>query len=1217
MAIRIADSGIQSHNGQIQYVWFKVHDLETGQTFFRAVALAELAAIPVSVREDYDLMQKQWAAVRGLYNAQADYIYSAAGIFTPRHVGIVQFYGGAGVGENREESAQLALRNLAAVKATLANYEQSRLAAPNPDWIEWYLEFVTRRSSNIMALLGHPDPRQTRRGLGKDGELPSNTDDDLAAEQNELLFRGLAKLREDFIFQVTSERVSRKRLAEVLVQVAQLTSNVASRQRGNLSIGFSLSIPLAMALSHAVSGGKAGSVSQAHSSSDGVSHGWGQSHTESTGHSESQSTTVGGSETVSQGHGSTQSQGHSDSSGHTDSRSHTDSQSHSDSQSVTQSEGTSSGHSSGQGGGSSWSNGESSNWSQGTSQGASQGTSHNEGTSINAGGSTSDANNWSNSASQADSHSTGATSSDSFGGSVGAGVPGVVSGSVTGSHSDGTSATTGHTDGSSSSTGGSSSTGSNWGVSNSVGDGSSASTSQGSSQSSGGGTSSSVGGSSSWSESDSVSHSSGTATSHGSADSRGSADGTGSADSRSSADSTGTAQSQTESRSTSSSWATSHGSADSWGKADGNSESWGKSRSEGEAVGQSIGRSASTGWGSGMSTGLVPGISIGRSWQAEDDLAIRLTELLRQFEGQLNTASAEGGFMTTALIFTASDNGEAAARALVPQAFHGPGVPTPVLTIQPKGQEAQDIRDHALAFLHYPGAEENDPLGGHLFTRFSSLLTPGQNAAYTAPGLFEEGTAMTVMSPIPKGMAFYPTLPGNVLIGHQYSPETAELTNAPVMLDEPRLMHTMFAGDTGWGKSVAAIMMAYESTLRWRTRTVVLDFGAGWRQLLNAPGLEDHLNILQLWPDAVRPFRWNPLQIGRQINPETQWRAFADIFGSIAKLGVKRQKQELLDALRHIYVDAGVLVDDKVVREDPVVNKVRDTVEEALTGAPIGTLLGDLSREQRQYLAVHRSSSVGLSDLYAEVERKRNDTSPRDTMLQGVLDGILFRLNPLVQGSAAQQFAAGPGAVPLEDLSRPWGITVIEGGIFLDDFGKAFLLGWAGWHLYTDMVARRVHEITGGEPLLQIFFEEANKVFGGVGDSGGDDESGGVSTSQRFADMFRDARKYKCRLHVVTQAPSLIPQDIISSCNNLVIGFLKQPKDKDIVLSALARSERGFHDEEWRRFLTNENIGMAIGRFPYTTSRELQQPFLFKPLMLTVAEPTDAEIAQRLGMLSL
>jgi hypothetical protein len=241
-------------------------------------------------------------------------------------------------------------------------------------------------------------------------------------------------------------------------------------------------------------------------------------------------------------------------------------------------------------------------------------------------------------------------------------------------------------------------------------------------------------------------------------------------------------------------------------------------------------------------------------------------------------------------------------------------------------------------------------------------------------------------------------------------------------------------------------------------------------------------------------------------------------------------------------------------------------------------------------------------------------------MLTGVLEGIIFRLNPLVQGSAALQFAPGPDTVPVEDLSKMsggWGITIIEGGMFLDDFGKAFLLGWTGWHLYTDMVARRVHEANASEPILQIFYEEANKIFVKDQGGGGDDSSSGVSATQRFADMFRDARKYKTRMHVVTQAPHLIADDIISSCNNIVAGFLKGPKDKDLVLSALARSEKGFRDEEWRRFVDDMPIGMAIGRFPYTAKREMQRPFLFRPLMLDVPEPSDEEIEQTLGRIAL
>jgi hypothetical protein len=44
---------------------------------------------------------------------------------------------------------------------------------------------------------------------------------------------------------------------------------------------------------------------------------------------------------------------------------------------------------------------------------------------------------------------------------------------------------------------------------------------------------------------------------------------------------------------------------------------------------------------------------------------------------------------------------------------------------------------------------------------------------------------------------------------------------------------------------------------------------------------------------------------------------------------------------------------------------------------------------------------------------------------------------------------------------------------------------------------------------------------------------------------------------------------------------------------------------------------MAIGRFPYTTRRELQRPFLFRPLMLDVPEPSDADIVRMLGEIRL
>ncbi len=1087
--LNIIDNGLTIKDGNLRYAWFELQ--KDSRRFFRCVALRELKVIPVSVRDDYDLLGKQWAAVRGLHNAGVNFVYTAMGIYAPDHIGIVQLFGAAGEADSVKQAAEQALIGASTVEAVLANFPQSQLGYPNPDWLQWYLDFITTRGCNIAAVLGHPDPRQGKRGTDSEGTIGDDSDEDLAEEQNEILFRGLSKLRQNFVFQVLAEHIARSRMTQTLMRISEAASNVGSRRKGAIGIGFNLGIPIMAALSQSNASGVGVGQGTAHSAQDGVSQGWGTSHAVGQSHSEGTTVSDGYSDSVGASHGV----------------------------------------------------------SDGVSHGVSDGTSHGTMSSDSSGHMSSHGQSsgggW--------SESKGLNAGADLGKSVLGNIP-VVGGLLKGL---------------------------------SVG------YNQGESVSGFGSVSSMSGSSSSHSEgvSDSSMHSVSDGTSHAVNDGTSTGHSTLHSESKSSMDSQ----------------------SESWG----DSQNAGQSHAEGVTASQQQSRNFMQGISGGMSTGLLPGISINRSWQTEDDVAERLADVLRRLESLANQASMEGGFMTNAFLFTDTQQGSAAAAALVPQAFHGSSVPTPVLTIQPLEADEVELRAHAFTFTPWTELEDGDPFSGELWTRYATLLTAGQLAAYTAPGLFEEGSASTTMAPIPSGMGFYPNMPGDVVLGHQYSPETADLTPAQVRLDLDTIMHTMAAGDTGFGKSVAMIRMAYETTLRWKTRTVVLDFGAGWRSLLNAPGLEGHVEILQLWPDAVRPLRWNPMQIGRNISPETQWRAFADVFGGIAQLGVKRQKQELLEAMRTLYINTGVLVDDPKVREHAQWGHVQPD-EAALVSAKAETLLGDLGPKQRQILAVQRSVLIGLANVYEAVAAKLKSVPPRDVMLTGVLEGILFRLNPLVQGSAARQFAPGPGTVPVEDLSKNggWGITIIEGGMFLDDFGKAFLLGWTGWHLYMDMVARRVHEVKTDEPLLQIFYEEANKIF--VKETGGSgDETGGVSATQRFADMFRDARKYKSRLHVITQAPHLIADDIISSCNNVIVGYLKNPKDKSLILSALARSEMGFRDEEWRRFVDDMPIGMAIGRFPYTTRREMQRPILFKPLMLDVPEPTDAEIEAILGRITL
>jgi hypothetical protein len=1069
--LTIHDNGLKIDDGKFRYAWYKVSEStpqghDGGTPYYRCVALKQMDIIPVTERQDYDLLGKMWRAMRGIYNANVNFVAANAGIFSPEHIGLVQYFGAAGEGPDESTAAASALQGMATVEGVMANFHQSQLVPPNEDWLRWYLDFITSRGRFIAAILGHPDPREGSGAGTKDGAIGNSSKDDLALEQNEILFRGLAKLRQNFVFQVLAEHVSRPQLTSTLMRVAEMTSAVASRRKGSINVGFSLGIPLMAAVGQSLAGAQGTSQAVSQGQTQSAQHTWGSSHT------------IG--------------------------QAHTDMQS--------------------------------------------------------------------------DSHTVGS----SWGNTLGKSVTDTTSKSVTDSSS--VSASQGKSEGINS--------GVNFGLNQSA-DISAEPAGVGLKLGGGASQGISLGLSEGWNQSQSVSQ--GVATTVGTAHSVGS--------------------SEVQSQGGMVADTVSHGSADTRSEAWGTSEGYGQGVATSQARSQALSDSLMHGITGGLSTGVMPGINIGRSWQTEDHVAETLTEVLLKLKGLVNIASAEGGFMANALIFTEDMNGASAADALTPQAFHGPDVATPILTIAPLEGDEEALRTHALAFVPWRGGEDNDPLNGRLWTRYATLLTASQLAALTAPALFEEGVASTVMAPIPQGMGFIPNMPGSVIIGHQYSPETADLTTAQVRLSPEMFMHTLYAGDTGFGKSVAAIRTVYETTREWNWRTIVLDFGQGWRQLLNAPGLEGRVNILQLWPGAVRPMRWNPLQIGRNIAPEIQWRAFADVFGGITQLGVKRQKQELLEALRHCYLRAGVLIDDPEVRSDPQWGKVQPD-EAALIGAAAGLPLSTLTTEQRQALAVKRSSVVGLADLRAEIETRREAVPPRDTMLTGVLDGILFRMNPLVQGSAAVQFSPGRDCVPVEDLGKPNGITIIEGGQFLDEFGKAFLLGWVGWHTYMDRVATRVQNVHSTEPMLHIVYEEANKIFGQP-QKGGEDGGGGTDISEQYGAQFRDARKYGIRFSVIAQAPALIAPDIISSCSNLVINYLKNPKDKDLMLSALARSEKGFRDEEWRRFIDDMSVGMAIGRFPYTATRKFQRPVLFRPLMLEVQEPTNEEIADRLGRIAL
>ena len=67
MEFAIVDNGFKVHDGRVLYEWLHLAD-GAGRRFCRAVAFRELTYLPIEMRDDPDMLGKQWAALRGLYN---------------------------------------------------------------------------------------------------------------------------------------------------------------------------------------------------------------------------------------------------------------------------------------------------------------------------------------------------------------------------------------------------------------------------------------------------------------------------------------------------------------------------------------------------------------------------------------------------------------------------------------------------------------------------------------------------------------------------------------------------------------------------------------------------------------------------------------------------------------------------------------------------------------------------------------------------------------------------------------------------------------------------------------------------------------------------------------------------------------------------------------------------------------------------------------------
>lgn len=1182
---------------RLRCIWWHVTETNAnGETWtgYRVIKVSELTYLPREARADPALIQKQASLLRGLYAARVELITLSFGIFSPP-IGIVQCYGAAvrqvGNGAAAKQRAfDLADQSHAAVVASLAaQFPQSR----------WSLLDVTRAVSladalyqmpHVTTLIGQPDPREGARGGGA-ASSPAGQKMVAGAifgeQQNEIMFRAMSRAKEEFLFLNIATPVARSHIAAQLESLADLTSPIASRQQGVTSIGIGVSLPMILSAGTGQSAGQnygesqsqgmsdTRALAQGTAHSDGVTNASSWSHTKGLAHTDGRAVTDSIAHTTGVTHSHAVSQGTSQNWGqaHTDSVANTVGVSH-----VT-------------------STGVSTGGSAGSSFGVSNGWGHSEGVSTNS--------------TTSDGASLSSNQSASLGSEAG-GSLGIVKAGVSGSMSVGS--------GQSVSSSNSDSVGAN------------------SSNSISGGTNMGFSSGANWANSSGESFGTFSSTTVGHADTVSQGFGTSSSTTNASGsfESTTVGHATTKSESDTKSEAWSEGGSYAVSSSDSVSESRSSAHGVTNAFGLSQGRSLGTSNMTGIGMGVAPSASVSKSFQWKDEAAIAVTQLLEQQINILKEASEEGGFYSDAYVLTRTANGRAVVESAAVQAFGGSqGVVTHIQPRRPRDEEeAHHLRLHARTTMPSTLTETMGWINGYAF---STLLTPTQQAAYTAPGLFEEGTALTIQERIPP-FAFRPNMTGEAMLGFQFSTERGELTEARVLLTEDRHAHTAFAADTGFGKTVAAERLAVEVCQRWKHRVVALDFGAGWRRLLNGPLLRHRVDIYQLYPGAVRSLRWNPLKIGRRIPPEQQLGATVELIVSAGRMG-PRQMGFLKRALRQLYVEAGVMVasvsDDvdsaliqkwRVLQSDEIdiVRRVRE--ERGLSTGTLpsaGSELSQLVSFERQAVFVYRSRVVTLIRLYERLREYEAKLPVTDRVDRPSLEGLVLRLEPFTIGEMALMYNS-ENSIAIEDLgllgdepqiADRYGLCILEGGASMDEYSKVVVFSLVAWHLYNDAINRRRETIGGFNRPLDIVFEESNKVLTGVSnlDSSSDSGSGAALATSLWETMWRDGSKYKIFLHPLAQSVHALPSGIVSSCNNIFIGQTKDLKDRDLLMGHLARSEKGFTDEEYKRFLSRIPKKFAVSKFGASDDVAEIEPMYMQPLRVPGVEPTDTEILSRFG----
>jgi len=350
---------------------------------------------------------------------------------------------------------------------------------------------------------------------------------------------------------------------------------------------------------------------------------------------------------------------------------------------------------------------------------------------------------------------------------------------------------------------------------------------------------------------------------------------------------------------------------------------------------------------------------------------------------------------------------------------------------------------------------------------------------------------------------------------------------------------------SGTGQSVLIQRLTYELQ---KAGELVFIFNMGDKELRDMLRVlpADHYDITGIAPHHPHRLHWNPLQIGRRIDPDTHLDTVVKSISNAGGLGGK-QREILSQALRNLYVELSALTNDPDLWAHPQWGKLYPDDMQALdkehqrrglslrTGTSV--TLKELEDWEQQAVAVWRSQRASFLRLYQLIDALQNRRN-----IYGIdpVEGLKERIRPLTRRNVdpAQWLRQDEGPVPLDayrDRFPNGGVVVIEGGGFANSYIKSVWFGLAIALLCQDAKMRFSNseaEDPGARQRFTLIIAETDQLT--TAGATVDDKNRGYDP---FAGLLLGMAKYGGRV-ILGRANESIPKDLKLHLAHLDIPYL-------------------------------------------------------------------------------